>query len=111
MASQREREKGGRGRETVIKSYSSSHPHRANDAPYGRFILQNPSITVDQSAPSIIARNLLYTITRESGAIGDVMIDVTTTYNPVRVRSACTLSKHDCMCMFQLTGSYCSVCG
>lgn len=69
------------------------HPHRANDAPYGRFIPQNPSITVDQSVPSIIARSLLYTITREGGAIGDVMIDVTTTYDPVRIRNLCTLSK------------------
>ena len=39
---------------------------------------------------STISRHLLYTITRENGDIGDILINVTTIYNPVSENLLCT---------------------
>ena len=58
---------------------------RANDAPYGRFTIVEPSIVVDQTVFSQISRSFLYTIARENGLIGDVLLNVVTTYNPVSI--------------------------
>ena len=56
---------------------------RANDAPYGRFRIEDPLIVVDQSVFSEISRTFVYAIVRENGLIGDVLLNVVTTYNPV----------------------------
>lgn len=57
---------------------------RANDAPYGRFTIEDPSITVDQRDFSDISRTFLYKIVRENGLIGDVFLRIVTIYNEVR---------------------------
>lgn len=56
---------------------------RANDAPYGRFTIEDPAIAVDQRDFSDISRTFLYKIVRESGLIGDVFLRIVTIYNEV----------------------------
>jgi G-protein coupled receptor 98 len=55
---------------------------RANDAPYGRFIIIDPAIIVDQTVFPEISRTFAYTIVRENGGIGDILLNVIASYNP-----------------------------
>ena len=73
--------------------------YRANDAPYGRFNISEPSIIVDQTGFPEITRTFAYTIIRENGRIGDVMLNVLTTYTTVSNTES--LSKTASLSMFQ----------
>ena len=55
---------------------------RPNDAPYGLFGLSSPLVSL--SIPGgIITRTLDFTITRMMGSVGTVVVQVTSTYDPV----------------------------
>ena len=44
----------------------------------------DPSIAADQTVFTDISRTFMYTIVRENGRIGDILVNVVTTYNQVR---------------------------
>ena len=44
----------------------------------------DPSIATDQTVFTDISRTFMYTIVRENGRIGDILVNVVTTYNQVR---------------------------
>ena len=55
---------------------------RPNDAPYGLFGLLSPLVSLSISG-GIITRTLDFTITRTMGSVGSVLVQVTSTYDPV----------------------------
>ncbi len=60
---------------------SSSAPPtlRSNDAPYGRFAISSPLVSVSSS----LTRSLSFNVTRELGSMGTVAVEVSVVYDPV----------------------------
>ena len=98
---------GGKYIHRLICGFQLFFIFRANDAPYGRFNITQPSINVDQTNFPEISRTFSYTIVRENGRIGDVLLNILTTYTPVSSGKLCIM----CQIMTRIlsidSGPYC----